>query len=162
MLVAGAMPAKPVRPAGGGRRRAGGGRPATGAGSARHTLRLALSVLLRLFAPFLPYASEEVWSWWHGSESVHREPWPSIAELGRVTGTTDVLTAASGLLGDIRRAKTEAGASLRAQVASLSVSGSDDHLAILRDAEDDIREAGVVAVIEWSAGDTAGVQVTLA
>src|SRR5690606_17829101 len=46
--------------------------------SARAALQLALSVQLRLLAPVLTFATEEVWSWWHEEgSSVHTQPWPS-------------------------------------------------------------------------------------
>ena len=54
-----------------------------GARSAQHALRLGLSTLLRLFAPLLPFVTEEVWSWWH-TGSVHREAWPDAASLRAV------------------------------------------------------------------------------
>jgi valyl-tRNA synthetase len=59
-----------------------------GQGSAVSTLRLALGVLLRLLAPYMPYVTEEIWSWAlaeeTGQQSIHRAPWPSDADFGGV------------------------------------------------------------------------------
>ncbi len=58
------------------------------AASANSALVASLSVLLRLFAPFQPFVTEEVWSWWHEG-SVHRAPWPTSAELLALIGGAD-------------------------------------------------------------------------
>src|SRR3712207_3899855 len=89
----------------------------TGSGSARATLATALSVLLRLFAPFLPYVTEEVWSWWRYG-SVHRATWPTVYELTRVApaGAAALLDLAGAALGQIRRAKSDRKLSMKADV----------------------------------------------
>jgi valyl-tRNA synthetase len=53
-----------------------------------------MSVLLRLFAPFLPFVSEEVWSWWQ-SGSVHRAVWPASSEIVALIGEPSADTAQS-------------------------------------------------------------------
>ncbi|MER6946282.1 valine--tRNA ligase [Nonomuraea sp. NPDC000554] len=108
------------------------------AASAHAALRQALDVQLRLFAPFLPFVTEEVWSWWRAG-SVHRAPWPSAE---RREGDPAVLTVASEVLRQVRKAKSAAKLSMRAEVSRLTVSGPEVELA--RQAQDDVCGAGNV------------------
>jgi valyl-tRNA synthetase len=127
-----------------------------GAASARVALRQALSVLLRLFAPFLPYVTEEVWSWWREG-SVHRAPWPAVAELetGDDPGAPRVLDAVGEVLRAVRRAKSEARLSMRGPVSRVTVTG--DAVADVRLAAGDLRLAGVIEdlVLTPAEGDLA-------
>jgi valyl-tRNA synthetase len=130
------------------------------ASSARHALRLALSALLRLFAPILPFVTEEVWSWWHDSGSIHRESWPAATDYTGTDGNPALLEAVGALLGDIRKAKTEAGVSLRAAVSAATVSASDDQVALLGLAGDDLCQAGVITELRFEpAGPEAATRV---
>ena len=89
--------------------------------SARATLQIALSVLQRLFAPTLPFVSEEVWRWWH-DDSVHRASWPTLDELGALRETPgSIYQPVCEVLEAIRREKSNAKVSQRAASrASLS------------------------------------------
>jgi len=113
--------------------------------SARAALAIALSVQLRLFAPFLPFVTEEVWSWWQRG-SVHTAQWPSASELRMVGGDGDpaVLAAASSVIGAIRKAKSDAKVSMRTEVASVIVRGSEEALEPLRQVVADVAAAGRV------------------
>jgi valyl-tRNA synthetase len=123
----------------------GEGRSRTATDSARAALALALSVLLRLFAPFLPFVTEEVWSWWQDG-SIHRSPWPEPGELAiREDDDPGVLQAAAEVLAVVRRSKTFEKRSLRARVARLEVSGSAETLAAIRCSQADLVEAGNVS-----------------
>src|SRR5699024_11917222 len=109
--------------------------------SARAALLIALGALHRLFAPFLPFVAEEVWSWWQEG-SVHAQSWPVPSEYRTAAGDGDpaVLTAASEVLGLVRKAKSEAKLSMRAEVEQVRVSGKQVRYA--RWAAADIAAAG--------------------
>jgi valyl-tRNA synthetase len=131
--------------------------------SAGRALRLALSTLLRLLAPTLPYATEEIWSWWQDG-SVHRAPWPDAQEIraeGGAHGNPLVLESAAAALGAIRKAKSEAQQSMRAPVERAVIRETADRVTALRAARDDVAQAGVVADLVLEEGEP-GVEVTLA
>jgi valyl-tRNA synthetase len=118
---------------------------ARAAGSAIAALRAALSVLLRLFAPVLPFVTEEVWSWWQDG-SVHRAAWPDPAELRALAGRVDpgTLAAASAAIRAVRGAKSAARLSMRAPVRKLVISAAEDSLPGIRAVLGDVQAAGKV------------------
>jgi valyl-tRNA synthetase len=119
-----------------------------GRDSARAALAVALRVLQRLFAPVLPFVSEEVWSWWQGG-TVHRAAWPTTAELPPVDGVDeDVLDVASEVISGIRKGKSDQKLSIRTEVETLSVSAAPDRLDALRVVLGDVQAAGRVRDVE--------------
>jgi valyl-tRNA synthetase len=116
-------------------------------GSAVAGLRLGLHVLLRLLAPFLPYITEEVWSWVFaeetGHQSIHRAPWPSVGELEEVAEPAEPGSFQIAVLAQtaINKAKTEAKVSMGREARSLTLTGSPASLERLRPVLSDVLEA---------------------
>jgi valyl-tRNA synthetase len=144
--------------------RAYGAAGAEGAASANTALRLALSTLLRLFAPILPFVTEEVWSW-SQEGSIHRAPWPDAADVRAAAGDGDrrVAEVTGEVLGAVRKAKSEAQRSMRAPVERVVVRDTPERIAALRLALDDLKEAGSVREVVLEPSDGASdVEVALA
>jgi valyl-tRNA synthetase len=133
------------------------------AGSANSALIAALSVYLRLFAPYLPFATEEVWSWWKDG-SVHRAPWPTEAELLPLTrGASDAdqqqWSYAREVLGEIRKRRSEAKQPLKVPIVRAVIVDADARLAYLPSVEADLRAAMRIEVIERKPADAFSVEV---
>ena len=116
-------------------------------------------MLQRLFAPTLPFAAEEAWSWWHEG-SVHAAAWPD-AEAGDIAPELS-LDPISEVLASVRRVKTEAKVSQRAAVATLDLGGPADWLASIEAARDDLTEALSVTTLTLREADDVTIAAALA
>ncbi|MEX1217215.1 MAG: valine--tRNA ligase [Acidimicrobiales bacterium] len=143
--------------------RAYGSRGPEAAQSAQAALQLALSTLLRLFAPFLPFVTEEVWSWWQ-SRSVHRSPWPDVSQLrdAAANGDPQAYERGAEILSAARRAKTEAKRSLKWPVTTIEVTDTATRVEAFQTVLDDVREAANATLISVAVGTETAILVTLA
>jgi valyl-tRNA synthetase len=138
----------------------------------------SLSVFQRLFAPFLPFVCEEVWSWWQQG-SVHRAPWPDAdellaeagagAETAQPTAGTNVggredlaLAVTADVLREVRKAKSQARQPMRAPVTRVVVRDTAERLQALELGQGDLRQAGSIELLEPVEGGEFGVEVELA
>jgi valyl-tRNA synthetase len=155
--------------------------PAVSASVSR-ALRLSLSVFQRLFAPFLPFVCEEVWSWWQQG-SVHRAAWPDAdnlkaaagggsgaavtsggvaASAGGDSGEAVALEVTADVLREVRKAKSQAKRPMRAPVTLVLVRDTAERLAALALGEGDLLEAGAIARVETAEDGEFAVEVELA
>ena len=106
--------------------------------------------MLRLLAPVLPFATEEVWSWRHEG-SIHQASWPTTAELGLSDNPTQgVFGIASEALIQVRRAKTDRQLSQRHPVTRVVLAAP----ALLNHAADDLKALGHIESLELTTSDT--------
>ena len=117
--------------------------------SAQHALALALDVQLRLFAPFLPFVTEETWSWTHGP-SIHRATWPSVTEVA-LDGERQLLSDISQLLIVIRGAKSNAKVTMKTPITAAEFRGDHASLERLKGIEADLRAVSrITGEVSWT------------
>jgi valyl-tRNA synthetase len=112
-------------------------------------LATSLDTLLRLFAPFLPFATEEVWGWWR-TGSVHLAEWPTAVE---VDGDTTLLATVGTALSGVRKAKSEAKVKQRTEVLSATITASESLTTQLKAGLGDLKAASNARELTLVAGD---------
>lgn len=127
--------------------------------SAKTSLSLALSVQLRLFAPFMPFVTEEVWSWWKNG-SIHRSSWPTEQELP-TQGDPNILEVATEVLTAIRKKKSEAQLSMKAVVAKVQVVDTPERIDALVTAKQDLIHAGNIENLIGEKGKEKSITIEL-
>ncbi len=122
--------------------------------SAVTALRLAIDALVRLFAPVIPFATEEVWSWTHEG-SVHTSSWPSVDELPASPNEehNGLLSLASEALIAIRRSKTDQQVAQKMPILRATLSAP----ARLRHAESDLMAVGKIQSLSWLESDSVAI-----
>jgi valyl-tRNA synthetase len=112
-------------------------------------LATSLDTLLRLFAPFIPFATEEVWGWWRNG-SVHRAQWPSAIEI---EGDTALLGTVGAALSGVRKAKSEAKVKQRTEVLSATITASESLTTQLKAGLGDLKAASNARELTLVAGE---------
>ena len=123
--------------------------------SAVSALRIALLALTKLLAPFIPFATEEAWSWWQEG-SVHRSSWPVDAELSSFTGNQNagLLSLASQALIGIRKAKSDEKLSMKAEISCLTIEANEADIESLKHIESDLKSVGKIDQVSYKASES--------
>jgi len=124
------------------------------ANSARAALGITTHTLLKLFAPFIPFVTEEVWSWWQEG-SIHLQSWPKSSEI--ITNKSvgiDPLNNVTWILSEVRKVKTENKQSMKAEVKTLEIWAKAEVIDQVKDAQKDLIAAGNIKDLKLNVTDS--------
>ena len=124
------------------------------ANSARAALGITTHTLLKLFAPFIPFVTEEVWSWWQEG-SIHLQSWPKSSEI--ITDKSagiDPLNNVTWILSEVRKIKTENKQSMKAEVKTLEIWAKAEVIEQVKDAQKDLIAAGNIKDLKLTVSDS--------
>ena len=124
------------------------------ANSARAALGITTHTLLKLFAPFIPFVTEEVWSWWQEG-SIHLQSWPKSSEI--ITNKSvgiDPLNNVTWILSEVRKVKTENKQSMKAEVKTLEIWAKAEVIEQVKDAQKDLIAAGNIKDLKLNLTDS--------
>ena len=102
--------------------------------------------MLRLFAPFLPFVTEEVWSWWKDG-SVHTSSWPTADEVP-ADGDVDLMTDVSAALIELRGVKSTHKVPMRTPILSARISAPASVIANLEAVKSDLAKTESFTFVE--------------
>jgi valyl-tRNA synthetase len=131
--------------------------------SAASTLRLVHRALLRMFAPFMPFLTEEIWHWTYANdtdmnETIHRSPWPTLDEFASISDPShpDTYGSMKMFIEAVRKWKAEKNVSMKAPIALARISASQGYLNDLSAVTDDLRGMLHVERLELSNSEADG------
>jgi valyl-tRNA synthetase len=123
--------------------------------SAVSALRIALLAITKLLAPFIPFATEEAWSWWQEG-SVHRSNWPVADDLSGFIGSQNasLLSLASEALIGIRKAKSDEKLSMKAEITRLTIEAGEQEIESLKLIDSDLKSVGKIDEINYKVSES--------
>lgn len=138
------------------------------AASANSALAAALSVMLRLFAPYLPFVTEEVWSWWQEG-SIHTAAWPTRAEIEQLVddhsserekADQQVYDWAIKVLFEVRKQRSESKQPLKIPIVQVTITAEPGTERLMAPVEQDLKAALRVQQFALLPGDHCEIVVT--
>ncbi|MDE5059143.1 class I tRNA ligase family protein, partial [Wolbachia endosymbiont of Drosophila baimaii] len=118
--------------------------------SAKQSLAYVLNIILRLFAPFLPYITEEIYHLLYSYNSVHNKSnWPSKEELIYDKYSEEMGDNCVRILNIIRKIKADNNVSVKHLIKKLVIKADLREDKLNQSAQDDLQAVCNAETIEW-------------
>ncbi|MGL9725897.1 MAG: valine--tRNA ligase [Wolbachia sp.] len=118
--------------------------------SAKQSLAYVLNIILRLFAPFLPYITEKIYYQLYSYNSVHNKSnWPSKEELIYDKHSKEMGDNFVQILNLVRKIKADNNVSVKHLIKKLTIKANAEEGKLNQSAQDDLQTVCNAEVIEW-------------